>query len=567
MDLLSLNTLQNLSLLSQSVEQLNGLYGMELNVFLDFGNRSDSLAAIRQPSVASLWIRNVEIQLVLEGNFSSRTLTIVQLEQALLQPTLEYLTAWLWRYQHLQVLIVYTGATQVLLEIFDYCWKQGMVHILAVEAATGQLYSFMPYPKLRLLSLASVQAYYARTRGMLRNFQGHNITTGIAYNGGPRCFGFRDSHNRTILAGYMLHMVLEFIKHFNGTMQLIYITSVSQAIGLLTNRTIDLVPYLMIPADDLYAATNVLYLENCVMMVPSSRPLATFLYMVRPFTWGTWLTWLLILVYCSAALLVLSQGRLNPSAAFLEALCLSLFLGIGNYLTRGTPAPRGILIFVLLTASGFILTNLYLAQLSTSLAARLYEREINTVDDLPGTNLKWYMIAYDAAQVRSQFSNRPNVIKHILVGSNEKTDDLRRQLNTCCVHSGYEDRIDFILYQQKLLRFPIFRKLPEILYQQPHQIPASFGRPYLPFFNDFTLRIFESGIQQKMKSDSYRHGVQSGQIQFNFRDRYMEVSSNNLEYYYVIAGLWLGGMLLATISFLCEYYPHRKGGNTSLNKV
>ncbi|XP_002026541.2 uncharacterized protein LOC6601371 [Drosophila persimilis] len=549
MDLLSLNALQNLALLS-TIQELNGLYGMELNVFLDFGNRSDLLAATGpQPSVASLWIRDAAVQLVLEGNYSSRTLTIVRLEEGQTRATLEYLTAWLWRYQHLQVLIVHPGAGK-LLEIFGYCWRQGMVHILVMEAASGRLYSFMPYPKLRLLSLGSVGEYYRRTRGMLWDFHGYNITTGLAYNGGPRCFGFRDSHNRLILAGYMLNMVLEFVKHFNGTKQLIYITSVDQAIGLLANRTIDLIPYLMVPADEYYVATKVLYLENCVMMVPSSRPLATFLYLVRPFTWGTWLAWLLVLVYCSGALLVLSRGRLNASAAFLEALCLALFLGGA----RGPGSPRDVLIFVLLTAGGFVLTNLYLAQLSTSLAARLYEREIDTVDDLPGTDLKWYMIAYDAALVRSQFANRPAVIRRILVGSNEKTDDLRRELNTCCVHSGYEDRIDFILYQQKLLRFPIFRKLPEILYQQPHQIPSSFGRPYLRLFNDFTLRIFESGIQQKMKWDSYRHGVQSGQIQFGFRDRYMEVRSNDVEYYYVIGGLWLGGLILATVSFLCEFY-------------
>ncbi|EDW36429.1 GL15663 [Drosophila persimilis] len=57
-----------------------------------------------------------------------------------------------------------------------------------------------------------------------------------------------------------------------------------------------------------------------------------------------------------------------------------------------------------------------------------------------------------------------------------------------------------------------------------------------------------------MKWDSYRHGVQSGQIQFGFRDRYMEVRSNDVEYYYVIGGLWLGGLILATVSFLCEFY-------------
>lgn len=55
-----------------------------------------------------------------------------------------------------------------------------------------------------------------------------------------------------------------------------------------------------------------------------------------------------------------------------------------------------------------------------------------------------------------------------------------------------------------------------------------------------------------MKDDAYRHGIQSGLLNLAFRDRHLEVKSNDVEYYYLIAVLWFGGLTLATVCFLVE---------------
>ncbi|XP_052845894.1 LOW QUALITY PROTEIN: uncharacterized protein LOC128258350 [Drosophila gunungcola] len=563
MDLLYFSTLQGLSLfganrLGQTVQELNKFYQTELNVFFEFGNGTDILQAARQPFMPTIWITNTENQIVLEGNFSSSTLTVLYLDDKYLSRGLFYLTAWLWKYQHLRVLILYNGGTyEKLSYIFNHCFKEGFVQILIMLPDLEGFYSFMPYQNMKILQLNSVKEYYDNSR-INWDFNGFNITSGLVTAGAPRWFSFRDSHNKLILSGYMLRMIVDFTNHFNGSIRLINVVTVNDGIELLANRTIDFFPFLIRPLEK-FSMTNILYLENCGLMVPSSRHLPNSVYLIRTYTSSTWITWIIMIIYSSLALRILSRGQTNISLAFLQILRLVLFLSGGRNM-GARPSHHRFVLFIILTTSGFIFTNLYLAQLSSNLAAGLYEKQINTWEDLDETNGIWPLIDVDVNTMEKLIPDRNKLLQRIIPTSEANVDIYRRNLNTSCIHSGFYDRIEFALYQQKFLRLPIFRKFPHILYQQPLQISTAFGRPYMQLFNWFVRKIFESGIYLKMKDDAYRHGIQSGLLNFGFRDRHLEVKSNDLQYYYLIAGLWLGGLTLATVSFFVELLI----GNTNI---
>jgi len=264
MDLLYLNTLQSLSLfegnrLGQTIQELNNLYQVELNVFLEFGNGSDILAAARRPFIPSLWIKNTKTQLVMEGNYSSCTLTVLYLEDEYLHRGLNYLTNWLWKYHYLQVLIFYNGETyQKLTEIFSYCFGNGFVEILVMIPNSKGLYTFMPYQNIRILHYNNVKEFYDHSRNKT-DFNGYNITSGLVTAGAPRSFSFRDRHNRLILSGYMLRMVLEFTNQFNGSVRLMDVVRVKDGLELLANRTIDFFPFLIRPLHK-FAMTNIIFL-------------------------------------------------------------------------------------------------------------------------------------------------------------------------------------------------------------------------------------------------------------------------------------------------------------------
>ncbi|XP_017043522.1 uncharacterized protein LOC108089687 [Drosophila ficusphila] len=554
MDLLHLNTLQSLSLLGgnrlgQTIQELNNFYQTKLNVFFEFGNSLNNLE-VRQPYMPIVWIRNSKHQMVLEGNFSSCTLSILYLDDEQFISSLKYLTNWLWKYHHLQVLIYYyNGCYTKLVEIFSLCFKEGLVKVLVMLPDSEGLYSFAPYQEMRILHFRSVKDYYDYT-GIKTNLNGYNITSGLVTSAAPRSFTFRDRHNNLILSGYMLEMIVEFTNHFNGSVRLKDVVTVSDGLELLANRTIDFFPFLIRPIET-FAMSNVLYMENCGFIVPSSRLLPNWIYLIKPYTFSTWIIWIFMIIYCSFALRILSKRKISLSAAFLETLRLLLFLPGGRDMGL-RPTYHRFLLVMILTISGFILTNLYLAQLSSNLTAGLYEKQINTWEDLDEVNAIWPLIDVDINTMHKLIPDRKILLKRIVPTSEADVDSFRRNLNTSCIHSGFFDRIEFALYQQQFLKFPIFRKFPHILYQQPLQISTAFGRPYMESFNWFVRKIFESGIYLKMKDDAYRHGVQSGLLNFKFRDRHLEVKSNDVEYYYLIAGFWLGGLTLATFTFLME---------------
>lgn len=555
MDLLSLHTLLNLTLargnfIAACIGELNVLYSMELNVYLEFGQVGATMPVV-DPVLPTLRVSHAQQQLVLTGNYSEHALTIVYMEEHYVTSVVSYLTSWLWRAQQLHVLIIYPDATeQRLLTFFSHCWQQGMVHILILLPQTGELYSYMPYPKLRLLVMRNTLEYFHRTRGLLWDFHGFGITCGILPSGAPRAFLFNDHRQRVVYAGYMLRMVLDFIGHYKGTIRTRTVCSLREANEALSSRTVDFLPYLLLQTSN-FTGSVVLWHENSFLMAPSSRLLPRFMYLLKPFRWNTWLACLGMLLYCSGALCLLTRGRMNLSRAFLHILCLCLFLPSGQ--DQFAPhCQRRLLLFMLMTVVGLMLTNLYLAQLSSNLAAGLYDRQLNSFDDLEGTD---YMVPQEQLELNHLLQLpdlHPQLAKRLVLTPEELVDQYRQDLNTSWLHIAFDDSIEFALYQQKFLRVPLFRKLSQIIYQQPFFMPAAYGRPYLKIFNWYVRRMFEAGILQKMKSEGFSHGIQSGRLRFLYRSRYAEVDSNDLEYYYVAAGVWLVGMLLATLCFVCE---------------
>ncbi|EDW80063.2 uncharacterized protein Dwil_GK24063 [Drosophila willistoni] len=425
----------------------------------------------------------------------------------------------------------------------------GMVHILVLIPEIQQLYSYMPYPELNVLNLTDTEQYYQRTRALLWNFHGYAINCGVVMVGAPRAFMYRDDKNNDIYAGYMLNMVLAFIAHHNGTIRTRPVYTLKEAYDSLSNRSIDFLPFLVLPTTN-FTRSVILFHENLFVMAPTGGLMPRFVYLMKPYTRSTWLIWLTMIIYCSGALYVTAscqEHNLNFSLAFLQILCLSLFL------PAGATASRHLVIFVLLTVAGFMLTNLYLAQLSTSLAAGLYEKQVNTFDDLPGTDLTLPVIETEIKHFHQLPDIHPELASRMIVTSELLVDIYRRQLNTSYLHCGYEDRIDFALYQQKFLRPPLFHKLTKIVDQQPFQIPIRYGLPYLQIFNRYMRRAFEGGIWLKLRTDSFADGIRSGQLHFFNGARYMKVKSNDLQYYYVIGAIWLMGMILAIFCFIYEF--------------
>lgn len=417
MALLYLNTLQNLTLfggnrLAEAIHELNTYYPSELIVYLEFGDGSDILEESKPPLTQTLWFKSPPLQAVIEGNFSSCTLTVLYLEDKTIESGINYLTNWLWKYHHLHVIIFYKdGTIEGLNNMFRKCFNQGLHNLLVILPEFQGVYTFQPFPEVRIIHLNSVKEY--SDRSLLKwNLLGHNVTIGLVTAGAPRWFSFRDRHNKLILTGYMLRSVVDFTNNFNGTIDLVDVKTVNEGLELLANRSIDFFPFLIRPLET-FSMTSILYLESCGLIVPSSRLLPNFLYLSRPYTFTTWITWLIMLAYCSLALRILYKGQVSLSETFLHILRLALYLSGGKAM-GARPSHHRFVLFFILTHSGFILTNLYLAKLSSNLAAGLYEKQINTWDDLDKSDSIWPLIDVDVETMQKLIPDRKNLIKRIV---------------------------------------------------------------------------------------------------------------------------------------------------------
>ncbi|XP_030372190.1 uncharacterized protein LOC115622400 [Scaptodrosophila lebanonensis] len=556
MALLYLNTLQSASLLPSlylyhCIDQLNELYRMELNVHLDLYNSSRNLNAIATGSVPTLWLHSLEPQSVLRGNFSEKTLTIVYLKDGKnLALIVDFLGKWSWEEQYRNVIFIYPKASSdELMALFKVCWRQGMVQILAVLPYQEKLYSFLPYPNVHLLPLEDVQQFYDRTRKELCNLQGYTINIAILSHSAPFAFIFRNRKGNVVYAGYMLRMLLDFIRHYNGSASMKYVYRIEDATAALGRRDVDFLPFLLARTEN-FTGSVVLWMENLFVMAPVARPLPKYMYLIKPYSMHTWLIFLTMIVYCSHAWNFLHRGRLSRSSAFLQILRYTLFLPPGTHMEK-LPGARRLFVHIMFILAGFVFTNLYLALLSSMLATGLYERQLNSFDDLADTNLQLVQYAGDMKFKLAIPDLHPELAKRMVTIPEEMVDVYRRGLNTSVLHTGFEDRIDFAFYQQKFLRIPLMRKMPVAIYQQPFYIPMAYDIPYIQLFNWYVRRIFEGGLLLKIKSDCYEHGIQSGDLQF-IKTRNLEVDSNSLEYYYFMCVFWAAGMLLALLLFICE---------------
>ncbi|XP_023033819.2 uncharacterized protein LOC6646400 [Drosophila willistoni] len=360
---------------------------------------------------------------------------------------------------------------------------------------TRFLYTYEPYPSIRIHLVHHLKDYYKLTR--LRNLHGQEIRFTVESNS-PRVFKYINRHGKLVYAGYFYELIHQFIGYYNGT-------------EIKVHENMEVVPL----GDYMpYPELNVLNLTDTEQYYQRTRALLWNFH-------GYAINCGVVMVGAPRAFMYRDDKNNDIYAGYMLNMVLA-FIAHHNGTIRTRPVYTLKEAYDSLSNPGFMLTNLYLAQLSTSLAAGLYEKQVNTFDDLPGTDLTLPVIETEIKHFHQLPDIHPELASRMIVTSELLVDIYRRQLNTSYLHCGYEDRIDFALYQQKFLRPPLFHKLTKIVDQQPFQIPIRYGLPYLQIFNRYMRRAFEGGIWLKLRTDSFADGIRSGQLHFFNGARYMK---------------------------------------------
>ncbi|EDW94010.1 uncharacterized protein LOC6533590 [Drosophila yakuba] len=533
------------------IHQLNHDQRLQLNIYLDC---NDVELQIGQ-EVANLLVNSTEEQKKLLGRFSSHSLIIACFKNSTRNRTLNGVKELLWGLQYLPMLFVVESNMD---SYFQQALSQGFLHVLALNLSNGSLYTYKPYPKVEIHKIEDMKKFYKLTK--LRNLQGQVVRTSVETMT-PRCFRYRNRNGELVYAGYMYRMVKEFIEKYNGTEEHVFdeVDTIPYKEGLkaLINGEIDMMPRIIHDLEWCYFyRSHILYNIKTYIMVPWAEPLPKSLYFIKPFRSTVWITIMVSFVYASIVIWWIRYRQLGNSSlsrSFMDVLELFFQLPV-NKIWHFTMGTQQVISFIVLFIVGFMLTNLYTAQLSSYLTTGLFKSQINTFDDLFREKRRLLVESFDAEVLRNMTKSK--IIQKefqsiILVTSIEEVFKHRKSLNTSYAYEAYEDRIAFELSQQRYLRVPIFKTLEEVYDQRPVFVALRHGLPYVELFNNYLRRIYESGIWIKLQEDSFLEGIASGEISFRISQS-REIKIFDKEFYffaYILLGM---GWCASTIAFLLE---------------
>ncbi|BFG05620.1 uncharacterized protein DMAD_04313 [Drosophila madeirensis] len=534
---------------------------MELNVFINFeeyGGESDTLQALDTPQM-QLELKSKACSYRLTGNITERALVVVYLGQSQLHPAVaEHLPQLLGELHQLQIVFVCreepTSWQQQ--QIFTYCYQSGFLQVLLIHR--GKLYTYQPYPSIRAVELFNLSEYLARER-QIRNFYGFPIRT-IITNISPRDFTSVDHKNRLVRTGYLYHGLKEFTVRYNATLVEVplpkgeVIDRYQGVLALLFAREIDFVSY---PRDLRWPVQSTVPISilNEFLLVPHAPPIARYLYFAKPFAWSLWLILVATVFYVTIMLFVVRSGRQRRQmgVCFLRSLCH--FLYISNHETR-ISVWQDLLTYLILTLSGFILTNVYLAMLSSMLTSGLYEPQYTTLESLakapyPTLHDDFYLATFK----KKTFLPEP-VLRNSLSTDLATLEKLRNGLDSRYMYCLYEDRMELLLRQQYLLKTPRSKVIRQSLGVALESYVVSNRLPYLRVFNEYARRIQEHGILDKMKMDTWRIMINTGLLTL-MRDEEPAAKAYDLEFYFIAFFLWAAGLTLSVLVFVWELVKQR----------
>ncbi|EDV40616.1 uncharacterized protein Dana_GF20056 [Drosophila ananassae] len=534
------------------IRQLNRDLDRQLNVYFDCQDQELSI----DQSVSALHLNTYLPMERLMGRFSENALIIACLSETTENQTLAGVKEFLWALQHLPVLYI----TRNRAVDFGKALKQGFLHVLALDVTNGSLFTYKPYPHIELHQVEEIKDFRHLTK--LRNLQGEPVRISVETMS-PRCFHYKNRHGKEVYAGYMYKLIQGFINTYNGTETYVLKDQdpIPYTIGfkILQNGDVDIVPRILFNFNWTYFYRSyVLYNVNSYFIVPWAEPLPKSLYFIRTFRCNVWIALILSFIYASIGIWWIKFRKQNAASTslastFMDVLQLMVQLPNHNrwHFSLGL---RHVLPFLVLFPVGFVLTNMYTAQLSSSLTTGLYKQQIDSFDDMVNGKFNLLLESLDTEVLLSMSKRnyiQPGLQNIVRETSLEEVLYLRKNLNTSYSYLAFGDRIEFELSQQQYLRVPLFKILPEIFVQRLFFIPLRHGLPYVELFNDYLQRIWESGIYQKLRLNAYLEGISSGEITFR-KSTTWETQVFNMEFYYFAYILLAVGWLFGGVIFMIE---------------
>ncbi|XP_075158211.1 uncharacterized protein LOC142231487 [Haematobia irritans] len=400
------------------------------------------------------------------------------------------------------------------------CWLQGLINTVVLVDKYGsqhfEIYNYNPFLMDTVLNVTN-ESKSALHPDKFRNLHKYKIRI-IAQFDPPRVFERRACNGKETqqLSGYVGKMFRAFLKEYNASRHILHhvankTVGLWHLIELIKRGDVDLSINPFVPYPGVQLSYPIRMLQRCVV-VPSANELPKYRYFIMPFHKEVWLSYL-------ASWLVLSLARLSHRYWNHESCstcrCLDVgkvFLNVGRLLIS-LPVPTSacnqrrihwyyMLWFLQVMALSFILTNLYLASLTTFFSSLFLRPQISTLAELVERQLPIETIEYANSFIEEN-QDLPKGFLQLIKPRNGQ-EFLKDVLAVCPdqVYSSLSDRIQFALHQETHL----IKRSKHIVQECLSTVPFGFVMPLQSHFkiplDRFILRCYSAGLVGKWIEES-----------------------------------------------------------------
>ncbi|XP_061392260.1 uncharacterized protein LOC133327733 [Musca vetustissima] len=536
------------NLINQVIDKIQ----KELDIYtlLLFVNQ-ETFDVLESPNLPQLVIGGNETAKDLRRSQGQRVLSFIRLDVFGLEDLNEFIKPSLFNL-HLADVLFYTNSTELEEDewhwLFQWCWTEGFWRVLLMNAA--EMYLTMDsIPEMNIKSV-NLNDYIVMRKNRVVNLQGYPVKVAVGSKP-PRVNAFFDEEGNLQLGGYYGHIVSMFISRFNATMDYVIMPNMSSysilsCIESILEQTSDICSDAILFGNGI-ETTRPLHVVSSHLVVPFDKPLENYNYFRKPFTIDVWIC-IAISFISTIVLLILIEYKEYGQLRLVNSIFTTFSsLICASFSVEHLPPIYHYGVETILIFSGFMISNYYLAVLSALLLTKIYEREIESIQDVLDHNLT--IVTTEFQQYVLEVTKAPDRIRQqTVVFTEEEAVRNMQLLNTDYVYFGINAETDFFLYQQKYLSRPRMKKLEdEAVTTDIGEIPMRAYWPLQDLLMSHMENIFASGITMYLETETFEEGIRQGDISFiPNRDLYVEPLS--LEYF-VLCGLLLAGGY--SISFLC----------------
>lgn len=452
------------------------------------------------------------------------------------------------------------------------------VNIIALDLksfeAEKKYYSMSLFPTFKKEIKTFVKAPPMKTNAM--NAQGKRINF--------LCTDVRDycskspRHHKTLF-GIHYYMIREFTKFINADIKVYHKNDRFKHVDY--NSSVGHLPYNLVGAHSKFMIYHwkksiITTRYSLDVVVPTPVEMAQKYYIIRPFTSEIWITLTSFIIYTSV-LLKLTFIVIKKESELMNLIGEVIKALLGQSINFKQKKRMVTVIQVMLIVFSFIVNIWYLSILGSFLTTHIYEKHLETVDDLHeyGTPMVMYQSYFN------RFVDKDNQVSGNFFNSEKKLAKLKDQIEitqneTLFFSLIMKERYAFIMdsFRYENTYYPLmrfynnykFEKTDILLADSFHVFQDDPYSPYKTAFRRFVSLISDVGLLQYWQQDrSFIDRLQFNSVKLGDRNNFWDFHKDTepvvvltLDYFLYIYLLWVLGVVMSILAFCCEMVWHYK---------